>query len=315
MDDVLLRPYKDVFANEPLNILSDFIDEINKFSFTAMEKQLALSFPHKTIFLFVRSRMLFDRDENYMGLVIVAEDLTQIQQAQRAYAWKEVARRVAHEVKNPLTPIKLSAQRLRKKFKGQIVEDHQIFDECTKTIITQVDELKILINEFSTFARMPATNLVLNDLNLILIETLSLYREAHKDINIDLVIEQENIRFNFDRDQIKRVIINLLDNAVSSIENDGNIIVKIKYDKSLELVSIEVSDTGHGISKEIKQKIFEPYFSTKKGGTGLGLAIVNNIIADHNGYIRVRDNDGKGTCFVIELPVGDLSAIKEGAVT
>jgi two-component system nitrogen regulation sensor histidine kinase NtrY len=142
-----------------------------------------------------------------------------------------------------------------------------------------------------------------------------MYREAHKDITIDLVIEQENIRFNFDRDQIKRVIINLLDNAVSSIENDGNITVKTKYDKSLEVVSIEVSDTGHGISKEIKQKIFEPYFSTKKGGTGLGLAIVNNIIADHNGYIRVRDNDGKGTCFVIELPVGDLAAIKEGAVT
>lgn len=315
MDDVLLRSYKDVFANEPLNILSNYIDEINKFSFTVMEKQLTLSFPHKTIFLFTRSKMLFDRDGNYMGLVIVAEDLTQIQQAQRAYAWKEVARRVAHEVKNPLTPIKLSAQRLRKKFGSQIVKDQKIFDECTKTIITQVDELKILINEFSTFARMPATNLVLNDLNLILTETLSMYREAHNNINIDLVIEQENIRFNFDRDQIKRVIINLLDNAVSSIENDGSITVKTKYDKSLEVVSIEVSDTGEGISKEIRQKIFEPYFSTKKGGTGLGLAIVNNIIADHNGYIRVRDNDGKGTCFVIELPVGDLSSIKEGAVT
>jgi len=315
MDDVLLHHYKDVFAIEPLNILSDHIDEINKFSFTAMEKQLTLSFQHKTIFLFTRSRMLFDRDENYMGLVIVAEDLTQIQQVQRAYAWKEVARRVAHEVKNPLTPIKLSAQRLRKKFGGQIVEDQKIFDECTKTIITQVDELKILINEFSTFARLPATNLVLNDLNLILTETLSFYREAHKNINIELVPERENIRFNFDRDQIKRVIINLLDNSVSSMENDGRITVRTKYDKSLEIVIIEVSDTGQGIAKDIRQKIFEPYFSTKKFGTGLGLAIVNNIIADHNGYIRVRDNDGKGTCFVIELPVGDLSSIKEGTIT
>ncbi len=314
MDEVLNRPFDDVFFNEPLNVLSDYIEEINKFSFTAVDKQLTLSFPHKTIFLFTRSRMLFDKEGNYMGLVIVAEDLTQIQQAQRAYAWKEVARRVAHEVKNPLTPIKLSAQRLRKKFQPQIIKDQIIFDECTKTIITQVDELKILINEFSTFARMPATNLVSNDLNLMIIETLSLYREAHRDLKIDLVTEQESIRFNFDRDQIKRVIINLLDNAMSSIENDGSITVKTQYDKSHEIVTIEVADTGSGIANDIRQKIFEPYFSTKKGGTGLGLAIVNNIIADHNGYIKVRDNEGRGTCFVIEIPVGERPLSKENSL-
>lgn len=305
MHDILNRSYQQVFSSEPLNVLCDFIDEINKFSFTAVEKQLTLAFPHKTIFLFTRSRMLFDKEGNYMGLVIVAEDLTQIQQAQRAYAWKEVARRVAHEVKNPLTPIKLSAQRLRKKFQSQIDQDRQIFDECTKTIITQVDELKILINEFSTFARMPATNRVSNDLNLILKETLSLYREAHKDIKIDFISDRDNIRFNFDRDQIKRAVINLLDNAVSSIQNDGTVTIKTTYDKNIETVIIEISDNGIGIPKDIKQKIFEPYFSTKKGGTGLGLAIVNNIIADHNGYIRVRDNENGGTCFIIEIPVGD----------
>ena len=314
MHEVLNLSYRKVFASEPLNVLCDFIDEINKFSFTAVEKQLTLAFPHKTIFLFTRSRMLFDKEGNYMGLVIVAEDLTQIQQAQRAYAWKEVARRVAHEVKNPLTPIKLSAQRLRKKFQSQIIQDHKIFDECTKTIITQVDELKILISEFSTFARMPATHRVSNDLNLILRETLSLYREAHKDITIDFITEQDTIRFNFDRDQIKRAVINLLDNAVSSIKNDGTVIVKTAYDKNIETVIIEISDNGIGIPKDIKQKIFEPYFSTKKGGTGLGLAIVNNIIADHNGYVRVRDNENGGTCFVIEIPVADTPLTKADTV-
>jgi len=145
-------------------------------------------------------------------------------------------------------------------------------------------------------------------------ETLSLYREAHKDITIDFITEQDTIRFNFDRDQIKRAVINLLDNAVSSIKNDGTVIVKTAYDKNIETVIIEISDNCIGIPKDIKQKIFEPYFSTKKGGTGLGLAIVNNIIADHNGYVRVRDNENAGTCFVIEIPVADTPLTKADTV-
>jgi two-component system nitrogen regulation sensor histidine kinase NtrY len=247
--------------------------------------------------------MLFDKEENYMGLVIVAEDLTQIQQAQRAFAWKEVARRIAHEVKNPLTPIKLSAQRLRKKFQPQIKKEEKIFDECTWTIINQVDELKALVNEFSNFARMPATNPVPNDINEIIDETLLLYKEAHKNITFSFSKGPEKIRLNLDRDQIKRAMINLLDNSCDSIENTGKIDIKTAYNKELNAVTIEISDTGTGIPPELKPKLFEPYFSIKKGGTGLGLAIVNTIVSDHSGYIRVRDNYPKGTCFIIELPV------------
>jgi len=309
MDNVLNHPFPEALATDALKPLCEFIEEIIRFKLRTIDRQLTLSFPQKTIFLFVRSKMLFDSNDNYLGLVLVAEDLTQIQQAQRAYAWKEVARRIAHEVKNPLTPIKLSAQRLRKKFQPQIKDDIKVFDECTRTIINQVDELKTLVNEFSSFARMPATNPVPNDINEIIEETLLLYREAHKNISFYFIKKHEPLRFNLDRDQMKRVFINLLDNAVDSMENGGEISIQTAYNRMLDVVIIEVSDTGCGVPLKIRSKLFEPYFSTKKGGTGLGLAIVNTIVADHSGYIRVRVNKPRGTCFVIELPVNQKVSI------
>lgn len=308
--DAIDKPYTDVLAQEFLLPLRDFIDEILRYELRAVERQLSLSFPDKTVFLYMRSTMLFDAEENYMGLVIIAEDLTQIQQAQRAFAWREVARRIAHEVKNPLTPIKLSAQRLRKKFSQQITSDTRVFNECTATIINQVDELKSLVNEFSSFARMPATNPVPNDLHDMIEETLLLYREAHKTITFEFLKGQEPIRFSFDRDQLKRVMINLLDNAVDSMENGGRVTIKTIYKKILDVVVIEVADTGSGVPPELKSKLFDPYFSTKKAGTGLGLAIVSTIVSDHNGYIRIRDNHPKGTCFIIELPVTQTVSIR-----
>jgi two-component system nitrogen regulation sensor histidine kinase NtrY len=303
MDDALNKPCKEVLSSEPLKTLLDFIEEIDRLGLRAVERQLTLALPQKTSFLHVRSKMLYDKEDHYMGMVIVAEDLTQIQQAQRAFAWKEVARRIAHEVKNPLTPIKLSAQRLRKKFQPQIKQDGKVFDECTWTIINQVDELKALVNEFSSFAKMPATNLVPNDIHEIIDETLLLYKEAHKNITFEFLKGQEVVRLNLDRDKIKRAMINLLDNAADSMENGGKVTIKTSYNKPLEVVTVEIADTGCGVPPKLKPKLFDPYFSTKKGGTGLGLAIVNTIISDHSGYIRVRDNHPKGTCFVIELPV------------
>ena len=304
------RLYCDVFAHEELAPLRDFISEIISNRLRSVEQQIALSLADRMVFLYVRSNMFFDADGTSMGLVLVAEDLTQLQQAQRAFAWKEVARRIAHEVKNPLTPIKLSAQRLKKKFQPQIKVDAEVFDECTTVIINQVDELKTMVNEFSSFARMPATNPLPNELNEVVDETLKLYREAHKTIVFSAVREMEMIRFNFDRDQIKRVLINLLDNAVHSMENGGTVTVKTAYNKALDVVIIEVADTGCGIPPSLKTKIFDPYFSTKQAGTGLGLAIVNTIVSDHNGFIRVRDNQPKGACFIIQLPVSPIISFR-----
>ncbi len=303
MEDVLQESYKKALTSDSLIPIVDFIDEITGFNQSAVERQLTLPFSQKTVFLYIRANMLFDGEGNYLGLVLVAEDLTQIQQAQRAFAWREVARRIAHEVKNPLTPIKLSAQRLRKKFKPQIDNDGRIFDECTGTIINEVDQLKELVNEFSNFARMPATKPVPNDINEIINETILLFREAHKDIKFEFNPGENIKRFSLDRDQIKRAMINLLDNAVVSMENGGKVSIKTSYNDTLELVTVEIADTGCGVPSNVKPKLFEPYFSTKKGGTGLGLAIVNTIISDHSGYIRVRDNTPSGTCFIIELPV------------
>jgi two-component system nitrogen regulation sensor histidine kinase NtrY len=269
----------------------------------ALEREIKISFPNKTLILLVSATALKDESGKWVGLVLVFEDLTQVQKAQRAAAWREVARRIAHEIKNPLTPIQLSAQRLRKRYLDKFSSDGKVFDECTRTIVSQVEELKGLVNEFSNFARMPASNPVPNNLSEIIEDALLLFREGHKDVTFDFQEKNPVPVFNLDRDQMKRVMINLLDNAVDSMEDKGSVAVETSYDEHLKMVRIEVADNGRGISPEEKSRLFEPYFSTKKSGMGLGLAIANTIVSDHNGYIRVKDNHPKGTRFVVELPV------------
>jgi len=303
LDSALRRPYGEVFASEELQPVKVLIDEVTRLSLGAVERQVTLTFAQRTAYVYIRSNRLFDNENNYMGLVLVGEDLSQVQQAQRAYAWREVARRIAHEIKNPLTPIKLNAQRVLRKFSPQINQENSTFTDCLGTIVTQVDGLKKLVNEFSSFAKMPATQPMANDIHEIIEETLTLYREAHKDITFIVKLGRNVVRLSLDRDQIKRVLINLLDNAVGSLENDGQIVIRTEYKSKLNVVTVEVADNGCGVPPELKPKIFDPYFSTKKDSTGLGLAIVSTIIADHGGYIRVRDNRPRGTCFVIELPV------------
>jgi two-component system nitrogen regulation sensor histidine kinase NtrY len=251
----------------------------------------------------VSLNVLRDDRGRYLGLVAVFEDLSEIEKAQRMAAWREVARRIAHEVKNPLTPIQLSAQRLKKRY-GEMLdsEDAEIFSECTGMIITQVEELKRLVNEFSNFARLPGANPAPSDISNIINEALSLYREAHKDVRFVFNDAEDVPVFNLDGEQIRRVMINLFDNAIEATEGKGEVVVELHYDGVLKMVRIEVIDNGRGISPENKARLFEPYFSTKKQGTGLGLAIVSTIISDHNGFIRVKDNKPKGTKFIIELP-------------
>jgi two-component system nitrogen regulation sensor histidine kinase NtrY len=247
---------------------------------------------------------LRDIQDNYLGLVAVFEDLTELEKAQRMAAWREVARRIAHEVKNPLTPVQLSAQRLRRKYGSRFAkEDGAVFDECTRLIIDNVAGLKVLVDEFSNFARMPAPNPLPDNIGQIIQDAILLYKDAHKDITFSFIDNNDVTVFKLDREQIKRAMINLLDNAVAAIPGEGRITIKLSQDKVLRIVMIEVSDTGTGIPNEDKERLFEPYFSTKKSGTGLGLAIVSRIISDHNGLIRVEDNQPKGTRFIIELPV------------
>jgi two-component system nitrogen regulation sensor histidine kinase NtrY len=305
-DKVLGKRYREVLNPQYREVAKQWIREINSTRKDTIEKQVTVESKGQNLTLLTHITVLRSETGSFMGIVAIFDDMTQLVKAQRVAAWREVARRIAHEIKNPLTPIQLSAQRLRKRYGDKLREDGAVFDECTTMIMKQTEELKELVNEFSNFARMPAAKPAPNNLGEIITEVLLLFKQAHKDIMFKHVSTNGIPTMNLDRDQIKRVMINLFQNAVSAIETTGNggeVVVRTEYNDELQMVTIEVSDTGCGIPEEAKSRLFEPYFSTKKSGTGLGLAIVNTIISDHNGYIRVKDNQPRGTKFIIELPV------------
>lgn len=265
---------------------------------------------------------LYDAENRYIGLVLVLDDISHLIKAQREVAWREVARRIAHEIKNPLTPIKLSAQRLQKRFMNRLENDEEeVFSECTETIIRQVDELKQMVNEFSQFARFPSANPVPNDLNAAITEVVQLYRQAHRGVEFAFELESSLPVFAFDREQIKRVLINLLDNAVAALLEQPGARIKITTERKagMDAAVITVADNGPGIPEDIMSMLFEPYFSTKKEGTGLGLAIAKRIISDHDGYIRVSSQmrsskrSDFNTFFTIELPFGRSVEAVHGA--
>ena len=303
-DMVIGISYNKILNEDYRKMINSFLKDEGLFQKGCLEKQIRLSVENRRLSLLVSLNVLRDDHGHYLGLVAVFEDLSEIEKSQRMAAWREVARRIAHEVKNPLTPIQLSAQRLKKRYGDKLGSgDVEVFHECTDMIIRQVEELKCLVNEFSNFARMPASNPAPADLRGIIKEALSLYKEAHKGVNFLFKDAIEIPVFNLDREQIKRVMINLLDNAIEATDEKGEVVIDLKYDEILQMVIIEVADNGKGISPGHMMRLFEPYFSTKKQGTGLGLAIVNTIITDHNGFIRVQKNKPKGTRFILELPV------------
>lgn len=252
------------------------------------------------------------------GVVVVIDDLTTLMKGQREMAWREVARRIAHEIKNPLTPIKLSAQRLQRRLVSLPGKDGQLLQECTDTIIKHTDELKEMVNEFSNFARFPEIHPAPHQLNEALAEVASLYSQAHANLEVIFKPETRLPVFSFDRDQIKRVIINLIDNAVAALQAEslsGRITMETHFNERLDIAGVTIEDNGPGMTEDVKSRVFEPYFSTKKEGTGLGLAIAKRIINDHNGFIRVQSSPGKGTTFTIELPtteknLGDQSWLR-----
>jgi two-component system nitrogen regulation sensor histidine kinase NtrY len=302
-EEIRNKSYKRILKPDLLAVAEEIRHSLASAPGNAIERPLRINLKNRIRTLMIHVTALQDESGRDMGLVLVFDDLTQLERAQRMAAWREVARRIAHEVKNPLTPIKLSAQRIRRKYGPLLQDDVPVFDECTQTIINQVDQIRNLVNEFSTFARMPNVDPRPASLPQIIQNTLILYREGHPHITFQTEIGPNIPILNLDKEQMKRVLINLFDNAIAAIHGKGTIRIIVSFDSILKLVRMEVADTGTGISSEDKLRLFEPYFSTKKSGMGLGLAIVNSIITDHKGFIRVRDNDPAGTIFVIELPV------------
>ena len=252
--------------------------------------------------------------EERRGFVLVLEDTSELLRAQKAAAWQEVARRVAHEIKNPLTPISLSADRIERQLKRIVLpaESHAILAECAATIQQEVLTVKGLVDEFSQFSRFPAAQPAPADLNEIVESALSVFSGRLDGIEVTVQLTHGLPLVLADREQMKRVIVNLIDNAAEAMnESPVKKMLVATVHAGNDLIELIVSDTGCGISAIDKEKLFLPYFSTKERGTGLGLAIVSHIVAEHRGRVRVEDNQPTGARFVIELLAN--SAVENGA--
>jgi two-component system nitrogen regulation sensor histidine kinase NtrY len=238
-----------------------------------------------------------------LGTLVMVEDLTDLLEAQRLAAWREVARRVAHEIKNPLTPIQLAAQRLRKKWDERAPDLGAVVADATATIEREVTGLKSLVDEFSLYARMPAPSPVPVDFGAIVRSVVALYG-VHPGVVWDVRVEPGLGLVRVDPEQMRRALINLIDNAVAAVHGAGVIEIAARSWSGPGSLRVDVADGGPGIDAAQRDKVFTPYFSTKPRGTGLGLAIVQRVVVEHHGSIRVEDNAGGGARFIIEIPGG-----------
>jgi two-component system nitrogen regulation sensor histidine kinase NtrY len=301
-DNVMGKNYKEVLSSIQSDSLKEMIRGIKLKTLRTVEKEVQATIRGKRTMLRVSIMGLRDHEANYLGILVVFDDLTNVLKAQKALAWQEVARRIAHEVKNPLTPIKLSTERMLKKWQHKDEDFGQVFEGSMRTIVKEVDSLRRLVDEFSRFEKMPEIHKSPTSLAGIIDEVVNLYRD-YKDFSIMVSVPEGIPLIDMDGEQFKRVLINLFENAFQAMNHGGSIDVAVSVDPSANRVFIDVADNGPGIKDEDKEKLFLPYFSTKKEGTGLGLAIASKIIREHMGYLRVRDNAPRGTIFTIELPI------------
>jgi two-component system, NtrC family, nitrogen regulation sensor histidine kinase NtrY len=301
-DEVIGQPAVDVFARQDLAPVNAVLDQAARAKMDSFAEEVALVRDGRERHVVAAATRLAGTDGVFDGTVLVVDDVTPLIRAQKVAAWREVARRLAHEIKNPLTPIQLSAERLRRKLGDVAPPLQDLVQECTSTIIGEVESLKGLVDEFSQFARMPAPRAVPTELHGFLNDTLALYDGLFASVEIQKHFDSSVTQVRLDPEQMKRVIINLVDNAIEAMGRQGTIVIETGRDVSHSLVRIVVADTGPGIPAAERDKLFLPYYSTKGRGSGLGLAIVRRIVAEHGGSIDVTDNVPTGTRFMIELP-------------
>jgi nitrogen fixation/metabolism regulation signal transduction histidine kinase len=254
------------------------------------------------------------------GYVVVLDDLTELLRAQKTAAWQEVARRIAHEIKNPLTPIQLSAQRLlryleKRQENGAVSpsgdsELARLVEEAGRLIEREVGTLSALVNEFSQFVRFPSAKLESADVNSIVREAIEVFSNRLDGITLNTSFAAQPPTIRADAPLLRSVVVNLIDNAAEALESSPvrSITVSTRANPDSDFVEIVVADTGHGISPQDKDKLFLPHFSTKDRGTGLGLAIAARIVAEHGGGLRVEDNQPVGSRFILEIPSADVFA-------
>lgn len=306
-EEVLNRSYTRVLSQEHAAIIDGMRRELKEEGVDRIRREIPVIVQGTPLILFVTVSVMEDALGKRVGTVFVIEDMTMLINAQRKAAWSEAAKRIAHEIKNPLTPIQLSAQRIRRRLEGRLSEtDDRVLREGTDTIVREVDAMRHLVDEFSQFARLPALKPIPGDINKAIQEAVALFRSAgEKGGSIEVSLARDLPRVSFDDEQIRRVIINLLDNAIKAVGVRGKEgIVRVSTAVGEEgMVAISVSDNGSGIPADLMDRIFDPYFSTREDGTGLGLAIAQRIVEEHGGRLDCAPGPLGGAVFTFHIPV------------
>ena len=295
-------PASQVFGSAELRPLATLIDEASRSREDMPPQEISIARGGRDLHLAVMITPLRREDGVADGAVLVFDDVTPLIRAQKVAAWREVARRLAHEIKNPLTPIQLCAERLRRHFSSAPTQTRELVEECTTTIVGEVESLKGLVDEFSQFARMPAPRSVPTDMHALLSDVLALYRGIFTDVELRPRFAEALPKLSVDPEQIRRVMLNLIDNAIEAMAQRGAIDIETHHVPADNLIRVVIADNGPGIPPAERDKLFLPYYSTKQRGSGLGLAIVRRIVAEHGGSIEVTDNAPRGTRFAVELP-------------
>ena len=295
------QPAAEAFSAD-LAPLGDLVQRARKEGGETQAQEIALVRDGRDVHLAAVATTLHGEPGTPEASVLVFDDITPLIRAQKVAAWREVARRLAHEVKNPLTPIQLSAERLRRHFANAPVPVRDLVDECTTSIVAEVESLKSLVDEFAQFARMPPPKRTPTDLAALVTQSLALYNGLFRDVEFERRFADLLPPVSVDPEQLRRVVINLVDNAIEAMERRGRVTLELGHDPANHLVRMVVADDGPGIPPSERDKLFLPYYSTKKRGSGLGLAIVRRIVVEHGGTIDVGHNQPRGTRFTIELP-------------
>jgi len=301
--DLVGKKVKDVLKDTKYKDITKSIQRGVNNDFEVRDKEINIQADGQNVMLALTVSPLRQANDELSGMIVVLDNLTQLIKVQKIAAWKEVAQRVAHEIKNPLTPIQLSAERIIKNLKKDGKNNNEIIQEGASTIVQEARTIKALIDEFSSFARLPTIQLDSADIHEIIEQAISPYLGIFNAIKFETRFSSEvPPSIQVDADQMKRVFMNIFDNAIDAMEQKGTINIRTFYDKDKKKMKIEISDLGPGIVVEDRDKIFLPDYSTKKKGTGLGLAIVNQVIIEHNGSIDFSNQEPHGAKFTIEIP-------------
>jgi len=301
-------PLLDRLSGEPAQACAELFAQAAQTGFASRQLDFRLQNRIAHVAVSVSALRRGDRSEGY---VLVLDDLTDLLKAEKVAAWKEVAQRMAHEIKNPLTPIQLSADRIRHYLEREPNVDpadkartHELIAQCAALIAREVQGLKALVDEFSSFARFPVARPVPTQLNEVVKSALANYSDSLNGVQLSSELASDLPPIKGDPALLRRVLVNLIDNATEAVSAAAakTVLIRTGFDSASGCVELSVADSGPGISPEHKERLFLPFFSTKPNGMGLGLAIVSRIVAEHHGTIRVEDNAPCGTRFVLQFP-------------